>query len=208
MLSRLFGVSLVFTFFGVSPAMAQLPKFELEPYVGVYIPINNVIDQDFMGTQVTASQKSGFAMGGRLTFWALGPIGFEGNFVYSWSDAEITEDGQTDSESGNVWAGDLRAIWKLLPGPIGIHIDGGIAYIGRGGDAYSDITDGKSDVGGVVGAGLRFKLPGLFGIRADADAYLYEAEFTVDADGTPVTTDKQFQIDLVLSAGLVIGLGL
>ena len=208
MLRKLFGVSLVFAFFGISPAMAQLPKFELEPYVGAYIPINNLIDQDVSGTQVTGSQKSGFALGGRLTFWALGPIGFEGNFVYSWSDGEITQDGQTDAESGNVWAGDLRAIWKLLPGPIGIHIDGGIAWIGRGGDAYSDITDGKSDVGGVVGAGLRFKLPGLFGIRVDADSYLYEAQFTVEADGTPVTTNKQFQIDLVLSAGLVIGLGI
>ena len=102
----------------------------------------------------------------------------------------------------------LEGIWKFLPGPIGIHVDGGVAWIGRGGDAYNQITEGKSDVGGVVGAGLRLKLPGLFGIRADADAYLYEAQFTVDADGTPVTADKQFQVDLVLSAGLAIGLGL
>ncbi len=207
MIGRIFGFSLVLALAGASSAPAQLPKFELEPYVGAYIPTRNLIDQDFDGTRVTGSQKSGFGFGGRLTFWALGPIGFEGNFVYALSDGETTQDGQTSSESGSVWAGDLRAIWRLLPGPIGLHIDGGVAWIGRGGDAYSEITEGKSDVGGVVGAGLRFRLPGLLGIRADADAYLYEAQFTVDADGSSVTADQQFQVDLVLSAGLVIGLG-
>ncbi len=208
MLRKVFGLSLVLAVVTATPAVAQLPKFEIEPYIGAYIPLNNVISEEVpLVGQVTGSQKEGFAVGGRLTFWALGPLGIEGNFVYAWSDGEIDDGVTVESESGNIWAADARVIWRLLPGPIGVHIDGGIAYIGRGGTAYEDISEGKSDVGGVVGVGLRFKLPGLFAIRADADAYLYETQFTIDDNGTPFETEKQFQTDLIISAGLVIGLG-
>ncbi|KPK65718.1 MAG: hypothetical protein AMS21_04025 [Gemmatimonas sp. SG8_38_2] len=191
----------------VSPAMAQLPKFELEPYVGAYLPLKDLISEDIEPVgRVTGSQKEGFALGGRLTFWALGPIGFEGNFVYAWSDTELSAADTSETTSGHVWAGDVRAVWRILPGPIGIHVDGGVAYVGRGGDSYEDVTEGKSDVGGVIGAGLRIKLPGLFAIRADADAYLYEAQFTAEGEAEP--SEKQFQADIIISAGLVIGLGL
>jgi len=207
MFRKLFGLSLVLSLVAASPAMAQLPKFELEPYVGAYIPLRDLISEEVSPVgQVTGSQKEGFALGGRLTFWALGPIGFEGNFVYAWSDTELSAADTSETTSGNVWAGDVRAVWRILPGPIGIHIDGGIVYIGRSGDAYEDVSEGKSDVGGVVGTGLRVKLPGLFAIRADADAYLYQAQFT--AEGDPEPSEKQLQADIIISAGLVIGLGL
>ena len=191
---------------GVTPAKAQFPGgLELEPYAGTYIPLANMIDQEILGFSIKAQQQEGFALGGRLTYWLPAvPLAIEGNFMYAFSDAQADEDGAASDTSAYVYAADARLVLKLLPGPIGLHVNGGVALIGRGGDAYDAInaTDGKTDVGGVVGLGLRFKLPGMFAIRADGDVYLYSAQLTIE---DTVTLDSQLQADLVLSAGLIIG---
>jgi len=204
MTKKLFGIAAVFTLLGVSPAMAQIP-IEIEPYVGVYIPFADLADGVVDGADVLASQKEALVVGGRLGL-GLGILAVEGNFMYAFSDGETVVDGETDSESAGIWAADARLLWKLLPGPISLHLSGGVAFIGRGGDFYSDITDGKTDLGGALGAGIRVKLPGILAIRGDADLYLYSSELTADTVGGEVTLDSQFQTDLVLSAGLVFSL--
>jgi hypothetical protein len=209
MLRKLWGVPLVLLLASAPSAQAQLPGgFELEPYLGAYIPLQNVISEELGLAEFSASQKQAFALGGRLTYWlpAL-PLGIEGNFMYAFSDAEADDDGEVSDTSAYVYAADARLALRLLPGPIGVHVSGGIALIGRGGDAYDEtnVTDGKSNVGGVVGAGLRVKLPGIFAIRGDADMFLYSAKITVDDPdlGGVFEFESQFQADLVLSAGLV-----
>ena len=136
----------------------------------------------------------------------LGLLAVEGNFMYAFSDGESTADGDTESQSAGIWAADARLLLKLLPGPISLHLSGGLAFIGRSGDFYSDVTDGKTKVGGAIGAGLKVKLPGILAIRGDADMYLYSSELTADTDVGEVTFDSQLQSDLVLSAGLVFSL--
>ncbi len=89
---------------------------------------------------------------------------------------------------------------------MGVHATGGVALIGRTGDAYNDITEGETDLGGVAGLGLRFKLPGVFAIRGDVDGYVYETQLTGDFGGTTLETEGQFQVDVVASVGLIIGL--
>ena len=202
MLRKLSAFVVVLAVFGATPAFAQLPGIELEPYVGAYIPTQSLgsIDIPLVGT-VSGSQKTGFAVGGRVTFWLAGPIGVEGNFVYALSDVE--QDEGTGTESAGVWIGDARLIWKILPGPVGLHINGGVALVGKTGDAYTDVTDGKTTIGGAAGAGVRIKLPGIFAIRGDLDGYFYSSDLTFE-DGT--TTGSEFQVDLVASAGLIIGL--
>ncbi len=71
------------------------------------------------------------------------------------------------------------------------------------------MTDGDSSIGGVVGAGLRVKLPGIVGIRFDAQSYIYSTELSVDDPdlGGVVTFDSVFLADVVASAGLVISIG-
>jgi len=44
MRKKLFGIAAVLGLVGASPAMAQIP-IEIEPYVGVYIPFADLIDQ-------------------------------------------------------------------------------------------------------------------------------------------------------------------
>jgi hypothetical protein len=204
MTKKLFGLTAVLALIGVNPVMAQIP-IEIEPYVGVYIPFADLANQVVDGADVLASQKEALAVGGRLGL-GLGIVAVEGNFMYAFSDGESTEDGETVSQSAGIWVADARLLLKLLPGPISLHVSGGPAFIGRSGDFYSDVTDGKTDLGGAVGAGLRVKLPGILAIRGDADLYLYSSKLTVDTGIGQEELDSQFQADLVLSAGLVISL--
>ncbi|UCF20750.1 MAG: outer membrane beta-barrel protein [Gemmatimonadota bacterium] len=210
MIRRLFAVAtlLVLT---VKPAMGQLPGIELEPYIGVFIPIMDVIDQEVDTEDVVAGQKEALAVGGRITLWLGGALGVEGNFGYAFSDVTVSEGGVASDTSANVYAADARLVLKFgIPlAPVSFHVNGGVALIGRSGDAYDDVSDGKTNVGGVVGLGTRVKLPGILAIRADADAYLYKTRLTIDNEefGGEFQFDSQFQSDILLSAGLVIGLG-
>ncbi|UCC71065.1 MAG: outer membrane beta-barrel protein [Gemmatimonadota bacterium] len=200
MTKKLCGFAAVFVLLvGATPAQAQ---FELEPYLGVYIPTQDLIDQEVTpGVQVTGSQKEALAVGARLGY-GFGPFGIEGNFLYAFSDAEGTDEAgdPVPDESAAVWTADGRLVWKVLPvGPVGIHLSGGVALIGRSGDAYQDVEEGKTDVGGVLGAGVKIKLPGMFAIRGDLDVFGYEAGIEA--------ADSQFQVDVVASAGLVFQFG-
>ncbi len=210
MMRRLFGIGAAMAFLGATPALAQLPGIEVEPYLGVFVPVLDLVDDAQLGFDVSASQKEALALGGRVTVWLPGPLGFEGNFVYALSDVEQSIGGAAEDVDANVWALDGRVVLKFgVPlAPISFHVNGGIALIDHGGDAYDIVTDGDSSVGGVVGAGLRVKLPGLLGIRLDAQSYLYSAEITADDPlfGGERTFGSQFQADIVVSAGLVISL--
>jgi hypothetical protein len=205
MIRRLFATTLALVVLGATPSIAQLPGLDLEPYIGAYIPTQDIIDQNVIGVgQVKGSQKNSLAVGARLTAWLAGPLGIEGNFVYNFSDAELTDGATTADTSAAVWMGDLRLILNMLPGPVGIHITGGVATIGYTGDAYSDVTEGKTNLGGVAGAGLKFKLPGILSIRGDADVYAYKVQLGGEVEGILLETNSQWQVDLIVSAGLII----
>lgn len=201
MVKRLCGFAAVLALLvGATPAQAQ---FFVEPYVGVYYPTQSLIDQDFFGETIKGSQKEAFALGARLGF-GFGAFGIEGNFLYALSDAEATVDGTpVPDENAAVWHADGRLAWKVLPvGPVGVHLTGGVAMIGRTGDAYEDI-EGKTDIGGVLGGGVTIKLPGMLSIRGDVDGFVYQAKFEEGGE----ETDTQWQVDVVASAGLVITFG-
>ena len=212
MIRKIFAVTLLAGLFAAAPARAQLPGLEIEPYIGVFVPGTDVIDEEIAGVDLTIGHQQSFAVGGRLTLWLLGPLGLEGNIMYAFSDVEVDALGFSllADEGAHVWAADARLLWNLLPlGPIGLHLSGGLATINHGGDFYDLVTDGESSVGGVVGGGLRVKLPGLLGVRADADAYLYSIDLAASVSEVipPVIFDSQFQVDFVLSAGLILSIG-
>ena len=206
------GLVVALALVGALPATTSAQSIQVEPYVGAYVPMTNLISQTLEGVPLlgsadfTAKQQEALALGGRVTVW-LASFGVEGNFYYAFS-GDLAIDEISTGESAGVWAGDARLIVNLLPGPVGLHINGGIALIGRTGDAYADVTAGKTNVGGVAGAGLTFKLPGMFGIRADVDGYFYSNEMTIDdPDLGSITFDSMLQADVVASAGVVISLG-
>ena len=199
MVRKLVGLALALALTGTIPAAALGQGITIEPYVGIYVPGTDLVDDPDL--DITARQKEGLALGGRLGLGA-GLIGLEGNFVYVISDGELQEGGLEASESAGVWIGDARVRLNLLPGPIGLHATGGIALIGRTGDAYDDVQEGKTDVGGALGLGARIGL-GSVAIRGDIDGYIYSAALTAN----DIEFESQTQVDFVLSAGLQISLG-
>jgi hypothetical protein len=198
MLKRLFGIIVVLAVVGATPALAQVPSigFEFELYGGAFIPGTDLASE----TDFVRTHETGLGLGGRLTAVIPGPLAIEGNFMYAFSDVKDTPAG---SETGaNVYAVSalLQFAFSLPAAPVSFHIAGGGAYIARSGDAY-DGWEETGDIGGVVGLGAKFALPGIFKIRVDAESYLYSA--AVVDQGARVM-DSQFQYDIVVSAGMVI----
>ncbi len=188
-------------------AAAQLPGIEIEPYVGIFVPLSDLVDEESTGVRFVASQNEAFALGGRAMLALGGAMGFEGNFLYAWSDVDTISSGTGGgSETAYTWAADARLHYTLLPGKVSLHFTGGAAIVGHGGDAWQDVVDGDWNVAGVGGVGVKLGLGGL-SLRGDADVYIYSAELTVrNQQGQDVTFGSEVQADLVISAGLVLSL--
>lgn len=202
--------ALLLLFTGVAPAVAQPPQFELVPFVGAFVPLGDLSDQplDIGGTTLDrAKQATSLAFGGRAVLWLAGPVGVEGSLFYAPSEAETTVAGVASEQDAYVWAGAGRLLLKLgVPGaPVHFLLDGGVAVIGRGGDAYNGLN-GTSKVGGVAGVAGRFGLSDRLAIRLDAESYLYRARLRPEGSQQPIEFDSKLQGDIVLSAGLVIRL--
>jgi hypothetical protein len=188
-------------------AAAQRPGIQIEPYVGIFVPLADLIDEERTGVRFVASQEEAFALGGRAMLALGGAMGVEGNFLYAWSDVDTVSAGTgSASEQAYTWAADLRLHLTLLPGPVALHLTGGAALVGHGGDAWQDVVDGDWNVAGAGGLGLKLGLGG-FVLRGEADVYVYSAELTVrNQQGQDVTFGSEVQADLVFSAGLVLSL--
>ncbi len=107
-----------------------------------------------------------------------------------------------------VWLASLKGLYRFVPQPGGIfaiHIGGGVALIGRGGDAFEEVG-GTTDVGGVLNLGATFDVSPQVAIRLDVEDYLYSAKFEDDPSGVEIS-DSAFQNDLIFTGGLVIRLG-
>lgn len=204
---KLFSLILALVALSGSTAWAQVPgvAVDIEPVVGLYIPFTKLVEEQNpeLGSLVT-EQKEAFALGGRASVLFAGPIGIEGCFMYAFSDVNTQENNQLTKKNGYIWIGDARLLFNVLPGPINFFLTGGMAWIGRGGDAYEQISDGKTNVGAVLGVGTKISL-GQLAFRADAQGYRYTSQLTVTEKDTGQRIDlgEQTQYDAVLSAGLI-----
>src|SRR5260370_37442530 len=64
-----------------SPSSAQV-RFEFTPFVGLYLPTANVIDNQFSplcSCQLSEKQRTSFALGGRVAAWISDRLAFEGS---------------------------------------------------------------------------------------------------------------------------------
>lgn len=166
--------------------------------------------------EATAKHKMGFLFGGRLILWSGGKFGLEGSFAYAMTDLEVTVSGsapdlgetfsEPEDQSGNLWLASLKGLYRFAAGPsapVLFHLGGGLAVLGRGGDAWKE-TDGTTDMAGVLNLGVTFDAGGRLAIRVDAEDYLYSAKF--EDEGQEIG-DSKFQNDLVFTGGVVIKLG-
>ncbi len=161
--------------------------------------------------EVSAKHKAAALFGGRITGWLTDVVALEGSFVFALSDGELKVVGSALGESfdesvdddANVWLGSLKVLYRFVPQPDAIwaiHIGGGPAIIGRGGDVWED-TDGTTDFGGVLNVGAIFDVSPQVGIRLDVEDYIYSAKFEVEGEELG---DSKFQNDLLFTGGIVI----
>jgi hypothetical protein len=177
-----------------SPLAAQ-GGVELTPWAGVYVPTSNsvgALDQDI-------SRDVSVAGGARLTFWGTGMLGFEVTGGYApakIADETINETGNTDLVLAN---GRLMLALSPVSNKVGFYVAGGPALLVRGSNPFDDDRS-STDIGGVLGLGLRFGggEDSRVGFRIDLEDYLYNGDFG---------GGDEFQNDLVASLGLSIAIG-
>jgi hypothetical protein len=140
----------------------------------------------------------------------------EGGFGYTASDVRFEVPGFVSlALGGTVIQGSARVRYRLNQpaSATGWYLTGGLAVISRGGEMWDSLAtgglavDGKTDVGAVIGGGLTLPVGRRLALRIDVEDYIHQAKFTLDAQGTRLDTESQFQNDLVLSVGLAIQLG-
>ncbi len=168
---------------------------ELAPWAGVYVPTSNSVGD--LGQDI--SRDVSVVGGARLTFWGTGNLGFEVGGGYA--PAKIGD--ETFNETGNtdLLLANARLLLALSPvtNSVGFYVAGGPALLARGSDPFDDDRS-STDLGGVLGLGLRFGggENSRVGFRIDLEDYLYNGDFGGGDD---------FQNDLVASLGLSIALG-
>lgn len=183
---------------GALPAGAQQQELDYVTYVGVFVPLNDVID-DF---GVRFKHKTAFGLGGRGTLWVEEALAFEGSFVFNFSDVEVEDSEGVSTEGGHVWYGTGRVLYRprRRSGSAFLFVGAGLTVAGRGGTAYSGIT-GTTDIGGTVGVGASLGVGKGFSVRIEAEDYFSWARFNPNL---ALETSTRFQNDLVFSAGLAV----
>lgn len=177
-----------------APAAAQ-SGFSVTPWAGAYIPTRN----SFSTVGQDIRRDNSLIGGARLTFWGHGPVGLE--FTGGFAPARVSVSGTGTIINGDrnsqVFVGGAKLMLGLSPATsrFGIFLSGGPSVI-RIGHNVGKASQSSTDLGGVVGLGIRIPFSASVGLRLDTEDYFYGGDF----DGS-----RKFQNDLVLSAGLAIG---
>jgi hypothetical protein len=183
----------------VQPAMAQ--RVSLAPTVGVYIPTEELLKaasgQEF-------KQEIGIAVGGRLGINFTPRLGFQAAGSYVPSTLRFALNREQRATDASLFTGVGKLTFFLIPPSrvVAFQINGGVAVVTRGGEAYRDLQE-KTSVGGTAGAQLSFKLGPLPGIQLAAETFVYKQNL----DGLAAIGEAPTQKDLQLSIGLGFPLG-
>jgi hypothetical protein len=193
-------------------AGAALPRsaaaqVEFTPFFASYYavtPINS--DVDGTGT-IEERQTPAPAVGGRLTFWLGSSFGIEGAGSFALSGTRFVADNDTGGDAGFSLGGTLiTGSGRLLyrPARTNLHLLIGGGVVSRGGDTwdFTNITS-KTDIGGVVGFGVKAAVTPKFSLNVGVESFLYSA----DPDGDGAAYDTEFQADIYVTIGIPISFG-
>jgi hypothetical protein len=185
--------------FGAAPAEAQ--RLSLSPTVGVYIPTSELVKatqgQEF-------KQEVALSLGGRLGVTISPRFGIETSVSYVPSNLRFRFDETETTTDANLLLGTLRATFHAIPmtSPVWLTLNGGASLIKRGGEAYEDAED-NSDIGGVVGATLGFRLGSMLNFYVAAEDYIYGT----DVEGTGLEDGSRTQNDVQIAFGFGFPVG-
>ena len=184
---------------GARPAAAQ--RLSLSPTIGVYIPTSELVKaaegQEF-------KQEVALSVGGRLGVTLSPRFGIETSVTYVPSNLRFRFDGTEAETDANLLLGTLRASFHAIPmtSPVWLTLNGGASLIRRGGEAFEQAED-RTDIGGVVGATVGFRLGSMLSFYVAAEDYIYGAR----VEGTGLEEESRTQNDVQLAFGFGFPVG-
>lgn len=188
-----------------APAAAQ--KLELTPWVGVYVPATDLVEQQ-AGVPAPVSVESSLAFGANLALRLPMGVALEGQLGYAPAEIEFGDPAQTEDLKVLFAAANIQ--WRFGPPliPVKPYLTGGVGVVRWQSDAFSanEAEKSTSTFAGNVGAGAYINLGPMLSLRADGRAYI--TTFSAQ-DFDPATADEsKFQSHFLASAGIVLGFGL
>jgi hypothetical protein len=205
---------------GVSarPAMAQGITFT--PFVGSLYTLSKYFDADIdlgnfggSGTaNFTMEQTNTVAFGARLAFPVGATFSIEGAGSYSSSEVRFTgKDAAAPGVDlatnlkGSVITGSVRGVYR--PRRRNLNLIGGLAVVHHGGDAWDfDTNETLTNIGGVLGFGLRAQVTPKFALNITAEAFIYSFDPDESNDTQNGFFESKMQSDLIVSIGIPIQL--
>ena len=184
----------------VTPLLAQ--RVSLSPTIGVYIPTSELVKA---ANGEEFKQEIALAVGGRLGFYFGPRFGILTSVSYVPSNLRFTLNQNETKTDANLLFGTTRATYLVIPytSPVWLGINAGASLVKRGGKAYEEETD-KTDIGGVVGTTVGFRLGSFLSFYVAAEDYIYGRTFVDASSGT--LDEKKTQNDVQLAVGFGIPL--
>jgi Outer membrane protein beta-barrel domain len=184
---------------GTAPAQAQ--RLSLSPTIGVYIPTSELVKAS-QGEEF--KQEVALSVGGRLGVTLSPRIGIETSVSYVPSNLRFTLDQTETTTDANLLLGTVRMTFHAIPmtSPVWLTLNGGASMIRRGGEAYEDAED-TSDIGGVVGATVGFRLGSMLNFYVAAEDYIYGTR----VEGTGLEDESRTQNDVQVAFGFGFPVG-
>lgn len=185
----------------LSAAPVQAQRVSLSPTIGVYIPTSELV-KAAEGEEF--KQEVALSVGGRLGVTLSPRFGIETSVSYVPSNLRFTLDETETTTDANLLLGTVRATFHAIPmtSPVWLTLNGGASLIRRGGEAYEAAED-RSDIGGVVGATVGFRLGSMLSFYVAAEDYIYGTRLEdADLDGESRT---QNDVQIAVGFGFPVG---
>ena len=176
----------------VAPTGASAQRVSLSPTIGVYIPTSELVKA---ANGEEFKQEIGLAVGGRLGLTLSPRFGIESSVTYVPSNLRFTFDDTQTTTDASLLFGTARATLHVIPmtQPLWLSLNGGISLVKRGGEAFEAVED-DTDIGGVVGATVGFRLGSMLSFYVAAEDYIYGTRIEDAGLGGESVTQNDVQI--------------
>lgn len=196
--------ALVICLSGVNAAAAQnRGQVDVTPFVGVYIPLADVVEAGAVSpASPAASHQVDLMVGGKLTYWFLSAMGVEAEAMYAPNALESDAFGIPGTVEADFLAISLRLVYDFGNDPArpSVLLTGGMGFYATSYGSPLDMTTGGM---GLVSLGFRIPFGTVVALRLDVSDYLTTTEWELN-DGK---TDQLLQNDIALTGGLTFSLG-
>jgi hypothetical protein len=184
-----------------APGQALAQRVSLSPTIGVYIPTSELVKA---ASGEEFKQEIGLAVGGRLGLTLSPRFGVETSVSYVPSNLRFTFAENETTTDASLLFGTARATLHVIPmtQPLWLSLNGGVSLVKRGGEAFEAVED-DTDVGGVVGATVGFRLGSMLSFYVAAEDYIYGTRI----EGTGLGEESRTQNDVQIALGFGFPVG-